>query len=280
MVKAVIAAGGLGGSLMPLTKAVAKEIMPLGGRPVIDYIVRELQANGITEILLVANKSKQAIEDYFDSAPELEHLLRAKGDTAQLADIAASTAVNLHFIRQQAADGIGSALALAEDFIDGEDFCFVLSDDVLPLPTTLLQQLWQAHTASGQQMLATVPIAAKQSEQYGIVEWADKAAGQIKRIAEKPTPATAPSQDAVFGRYVFSAAIFDQLAQYPADQQQFAQALNALAAEGNLTGLPYGGPRENIDGRLSLLEANIDLALTDPDTAAPLRAYLRRLVSD
>lgn len=280
MVKAVIAAGGIGASLMPLTKAVAKEILPLGGRPVIDYIMRELQANDITEILLIANKSKQAIEDYFDSAPELERVLKEKGDTATLADIARSTAVNLHFIRQQAPTGIGGALALARDFIDGEDFCFVLSDDVLPVPGTLLQDLWQAHAATGQQMLATVPITPAESQQYGVIDWADPEAGTITAIQEKPAPAAAPSHDAVFGRYVFSAEIFNRLNEFAPDQQQFARALNSLAADDQLSGLSYTGPRENIDGHLGLVEANIDMALRDPATAAPLQAYLRTLALD
>lgn len=285
MVKAVIAAGGIGASLLPMTKAVAKEILPIGGRPVIDYIVRELHAAGVSDILIVSGKSKQAIEDYFDSAPELERALKVKGDTAQLRDLAGSTAVNLYFIHQKAALGIGSALQLASDFVDGENFYFVLSDDVLPVEGHLLQDLWQIHQQTGRHVLASVPIPVTESQYYGVIDWqADTQAinhvRPIAQIHEKQPIANGTQQDAVLGRYVFSADIFEQLNQLPVSENQFAAALNALAAQDCLSGLAYTGAHQNIDGHLGLLKANIALALKDPDTAEPLRAYLRQRMAD
>jgi UTP--glucose-1-phosphate uridylyltransferase len=283
--KAVITAGGLGLNLLPATKALPKEILPIFDRPVIDYVVQELKESGITDILLVSGKRKRAIEDYFDSAPALEMALEEKHKTALIQLIQASTDVNLYFTKQSEPTGIGDALLLAEDFVDNDPFVLVLSDDIVKDPVPLTKLLLQDFDAYQAPVLGIENITPNEIRRYGVVELgAQKTEGlaAVKQIVEKPDENTAPSKLGVIGRYVLPGDFFNYLRQLPKqtpDTEQLSTALNLLNQDQPILARYFHGQREDISTKLGLLKASIDYGLKSPEFGPAINQYIKDLVS-
>ncbi|CAN5370957.1 UTP--glucose-1-phosphate uridylyltransferase GalU [soil metagenome] len=214
--KAVFPVAGLGTRFLPATKAMPKEMLPIVDKPLIQYAVEEAIAAGITEMIFITGRHKRAIEDHFDSMPELERELEAKGKTELLATLRGilPSNVNCMYIRQSAPLGLGHAVLCARPVVGDEPFAVLLADDLLDADVSVTKQLVEAHAASNASVLGVMDVPPADTGKYGIVAVDDPAArtSTVRRIVEKPKPDAAPSTLAVVGRYVLEPQIFELLA--------------------------------------------------------------------
>lgn len=283
--KAIIAAGGYGLSLLPATKALPKEILPVFDRPVIDYLVREAKAAGITDILLISGKRKRAIEDYFDSAPELEINLAKKNKTNLIQMIQKTTDINLYFVKQNNPTGLGDALAMAEDFINDEPFLVMLSDDIISEPAQLTTQLLADFDQYHAPVFGVQTLNKHQMSHYGDVVLSDEVVAQGLTKLAQIKPQRAYDQMAgsvgIVGRYVLPRDFFKYLKQLPeavdADDQ-LSEALNLLNQQQPVLTRTFVGQREDISGKFGLLKASINYGLKTETFGPEVQAYIKELV--
>ena len=217
--KAVFPVNGMGTRFLPATKAMPKEMLPVVDMPLIQYAVNEAAAAGITEMIFVTGRSKRAIEDHFDSHPELERELEEKGKTELLEltrDIITPPGIDINFIyiRQPQALGLGHAVLCSRPVVGNDPFAVLLPDDLIDAKQACLGQLISVREArGGGSVLAVEEVAPETTNKYGIVSVDDTGlqTSRLRGIIEKPAPEKAPSRMAVIGRYVFEPAIFDYL---------------------------------------------------------------------
>ncbi len=214
--KAVFPVAGLGTRFLPATKAMPKEMLPVVDKPLIQYAVEEAAAAGITDMIFITGRHKRAIEDHFDSSPELEADLKSKGKDALLAILqdVVPAGLNFIFIRQPQPLGLGHAVLCAEPVVGDEPFAVILADDLVDAQTPVVKQLADAREQQGGgNVLAVQTVPREETDKYGIVEVNDEslATARIESIVEKPKPDVAPSTQAVIGRYVLEPSIFDDL---------------------------------------------------------------------
>jgi UTP--glucose-1-phosphate uridylyltransferase len=284
--KAVIPVAGLGTRFLPATKAQPKEMLPLVDKPVIQYVVEEAIHAGITGIVLVTGRGKQAIENHFDVAYELEHTLRERGKTEDLALVRGiAQLAQFAYVRQGEPLGLGHAVLCAQHAVGRDPFALLLGDDVFDEdPEPSLGALVQAFEATGKSVVGVQRVPLAHVSRYGIVSepsvhgpWWD-----VARIVEKPQPGEAPSTWAVVGRYVLTPEVFEHLqALEPGvgGEYQLTDALAILAREGKLVAMPIPARRFDTGNKLDYLKANVEFALKREDLAEDLRAYLRSLLA-
>lgn len=278
--KAVIPAAGLGTRLLPATKAIPKEMMPLLDRPAIQRVVEEAVDVGIRDILIVTSRNKEALADHFDRSPELESALEDKGKSAaaeavrRLSDLA-----RIHFVRQPEPLGLGHAVSMARDHIGDESFAVLLPDDVMTSPRALRSML-ALHERGGRTVLALLRVSREEIAALGAAD-AEEIAERIHRVrsvVEKPRPEEAPSELAVIGRYVFSPEIFDALDRTPpgvGGEIQLTDAIGLLTREGEVLGWEVEVERHDCGNKLGYLKAFVSFALQDPEVAEPFVAWMR-----
>lgn len=284
--KAVIPAAGYGTRFLPISKAVPKEMLPLVDKPVIQHVVEEAVASGITDILIIISRSKRAIEEHFHPAFDLESELVAKGREAELAGLRRlQSMARIHFIWQPKMGGLGDAILHARDHVGGEPFAVLLGDTVVTseTDTPVTRQLADIVEQHGGSAVALQQVPADKVSRYGILGGAEIAPGLIRATSfvEKPKPENAPSNLAVSARYVLSPRIFDHLAQTlpgKGGELQLTDAMASLMREETLHGLRYDGARHDIGNKLDFLKANIHFGLQRDDIAPALREYLKTLV--
>src|SRR5690606_32679728 len=213
--KAVFPVAGMGTRFLPATKAMPKEMLPVVDKPLIQYAVEEAVAAGVTELIFVTGRNKRAIEDHFDSAPELEKELEAKNKLDMLEQVrhVIPSHVNCIYTRQSRALGLGHAVLCAAPIVGNEPFLVLLADDLLDAATPVSRQRVEAAHQYNGSIVATQNVAPSHTNKYGIVggEALDANATRLSRIVEKPAPEVAPSTQAVVGRYVLEPEIFDHL---------------------------------------------------------------------
>ena len=290
--KAVIPAAGLGTRFLPATKAIPKEMMPVVDKPTIQYVVEEAVAAGLDDVLLITARGKQAIEDHFDSAPELEDALTAKGDTAGLGLIRQSSELaSVHTIRQGSPKGLGHAVLCAERHVGDEPFAVLLGDDFVAPGEPLLRRMLEVRERYGGSVVGLMEVDPDQISQYGAV--ANEATGEddvvtVTDMVEKPPPQDAPSNRVIIGRYVCDPAVFGVLRRTPpgrGGEIQLTDALKALAtmapeAGGGVRGVLFHGRRFDTGNRLDYLRTIIQFACERPDIAAEFVPWLRKYVDD
>lgn len=287
--KAVIPAAGYGTRFLPIAKAVPKEMLPLVDKPVLQYVVEEAVASGITDILLVISRSKRAIEEHFHPAPDLEAELEAKGRLEELDGLRRLQGLaRLHFVWQPRMGGLGDAILHARDHVGDEPFAVLLGDTVVTpadpaRPVT--RQLAEVVEQHGGSAVALQEVAADRVSRYGILGGAEIAPGLIRADAfvEKPRPEEAPSRLAVSARYVLSPRIFAHLEKTPkgrGGELQLTDAMASLMTEEVLHGLRYEGRRHDIGNKLDFIKANLQFGLARPDLGPALREFLHELVRD
>jgi UTP--glucose-1-phosphate uridylyltransferase len=281
--KAVIPAAGFGTRLLPLTKTVPKEMLPLAGKPVIQYIVEEAVASGIEEIILVTSPNKKALEDYFDSNFELEHQLEAtgKGSVAQqlrtIRDMAAFT-----YVRQKQPLGNGHAVLAARHAVGNEPFAVLWGDDVLVGRPPVLKQLIQVAERNDAPVVGVRQVAENDFEKYGMLE-VELIDGRLSRaisVIEKPSRTEAPSDLAQIGGFVLTPDIFDLLASAevgPSGEIYLADALIKLMQIRTVYAYAFEGTRYDAGNHMDYLKASLELALADPSIGPPFREYLASL---
>ncbi len=267
---AVLPVGGLGTRLLPATKAVPKELLPLLDRPCIDYIVAEAVEAGIERIVFVTSRGKDALLDHFDRSPVLEAHLEQTGKLALLERVREATRrASVVSVRQQHARGLGHAVLTSRSVIDGEDFAVLLGDEVIVSARPLIGQLIDQHT-TGSCAVALTEVPPEQTRRYGICagKRLSETAIQITEMVEKPAPEVAPSTDAILGRYVLTPDIFDILAVTPpghGGEIQLTDALAVLASQGRVTGHLFPCERHDTGNVLGLLRASMFFAARRPD---------------
>ena len=284
--KAVIPAAGYGTRFLPIAKAVPKEMLPLVDKPVIQYVVEEAAASGITDILIVISRSKRAIEEHFHPAHELEAELEAKQRVSDLADLRRlQNLARIHYIWQPKMGGLGDAILYARDHTGDEPFAVLLGDTVVASDTEkpVTRQLADVVEQHGGSAVALQRVPADKVSRYGILGGAEIAPGLVRAdsFVEKPKPEDAPSNLAVSARYVLSPAIYDHLLRTPkgkGGELQLTDAMASLMREEALHGLVYAGQRHDIGNKLDFIKANLHFALQREDIAPALRAHLRTLV--
>jgi UTP--glucose-1-phosphate uridylyltransferase len=279
--KAVLPVAGLGTRVLPASKVIPKEMLPLVDKPTLQYIVEEAVEAGVEEIIFVTSRSKRSIEDHFDSFPELEAVLERKGKRKELAELRAlQTMATYASVRQREPLGLGHAVLCAKDLVGDEPFIVMLGDILIPPETPCLPRLIEVYEQYGGSVLSLVPLPPEVVPTYGIasIEQLGEDVVKIMHLVEKPALEEAPSNLGVYGRYVLTPDIFALLEQTPpgkGGEIQVTDAIEMQARAGNCYGVSYTGVRYDTGTPLGLLTTSIAFALKRADLADDLRAYMR-----
>jgi UTP--glucose-1-phosphate uridylyltransferase len=284
--KAVIPAAGYGTRFLPISKAVPKEMLPVVDKPVIQYVVEEAAASGITDILIVISRSKRAIEEHFHPAFDLEAELSAKSRSSDLEDLRRlQSLARIHYVWQAKMGGLGDAILHARDHVGDEAFAVLLGDTIVTSNTgkPVTRQLADVVESHGGSAVALQRVAPDKVSRYGILGGAEIAPGLIRadQFVEKPKPEEAPSNLAVSARYVLSPRIFHHLTTIQpgkGGELQLTDAMASLMREEALHGLCYDGERHDIGNKLDFIKANLHFALQRDDISGALREHLKTLV--
>ena len=279
--KAIIPAAGLGTRLLPNTKSIPKEMLPLVDKPVIQYIVEEAVAAGIEKILIITNRGKSPIEDYFDYAPDLEERLIADGKQrdAQIVREVADMA-DVYFVRQKETKGLGHAVWRARSFVNEEPFAVLLGDDIMLSETPVLRQLVTAAEQNNCSAVAVRQVPDELITRYSSVKLEEKLAERVFRISdmnEKPTLEEKLSDYAILGRYVLTPAIFDILENTPPGRNneiQLTDGMKTLCHREKMCAVDFEGRRYDTGNLKGYLEAIIDFALKNEEAGDWLRRFI------
>ncbi len=283
--KAIIPAAGLGTRFLPATKAQPKEMLPIVDKPTIQYIVEEAIDSGIEDIMIVTGRGKRAIEDHFDKSYELEDTLRAKGQDELLnlvQDI--SNLVNIHYIRQKEAKGLGHAIYCAKSFIDNEPFAVLLGDDIVDSETPCLKQMIEIYNEYNTSIIGVQRVPDEDVSKYGIISCnpIEDRVYKIKDMVEKPDRDKAPSNMAILGRYIITPRIFQCLENVQpgkGGEIQLTDALRDLLKLEAMYAYDFIGKRYDVGNRQGFLEATVEYALKREDLKGEFSEYLKRIVS-
>ena len=269
--KAVFPVAGMGTRFLPATKASPKEMLPIVDKPLIQYAVEEAVEAGCTDIVFITGRNKRSIEDHFDKAYELETELERKNKNAllELTQNILPEGVNLMYIRQTEALGLGHAVLCAAPAVGNEPFAVILADDLIDAPKGALAQMMDVYNATGSSVLGVETVDPSQTGSYGIVEIAPKDAYQrVTSIVEKPKPADAPSNLAVVGRYILTPAIFDLLRHTQAGaggEIQLTDAIAALLQQEIVLAHAFSGQRYDCGSKLGYLQATLAYGCKHPE---------------
>ncbi|MBM3457525.1 MAG: UTP--glucose-1-phosphate uridylyltransferase [Armatimonadetes bacterium] len=280
--KGLILAAGYGTRFLPITKTVPKELLPLGTRPALDYIVQEFLDSGVRQILIVSSRRKRALEDYFDREIELEGSLSRPAHQAAIRPPDAE----IFFVRQQRMEGTGAAVLLAREFV-GNDPCVVAFPDDLHFGSPpLTRQLWDLYDQTGDAVVALERRPEGEDiSRYGIADVEPADAGwKIRGLIEKPPRGTEPSRFISIGRYVLTPAVFDALVSlrraHPGGEFFLTGALNQTATAGGLRGCEYRGVRLDTGEPDGYYRAVTQFWLQDPQYGPGFREYLQALLAE
>ncbi len=284
--KAVFPAAGLGTRFLPATKAQPKEMLPLVDKPIIQYGVEEAVASGVDNIILVTGRGKNAIEDHFDVAIELETFLEARGKTAQLAEVRQiSNMINCAYVRQGEPLGLGHAVLVARELVGDEPFAVILGDDVIDADPPAIKQLINAFHLVDGPVLAVERVPHDEISSYGVIA-PDRSSSpgpglyRVADLVEKPSMEEAPSDLAIIGRYVLTPDIFPALAKTKSDRTgeiQLTNGLRELLKTRPIYACEVKGVRHDTGNKLGFLKAVVYFALKRPDLAGKFSAYLASL---
>ena len=280
--KAVFPVAGLGTRFLPATKASPKEMLPLIDKPLVQYVVEEAVASGIEQILFVTGRGKRSIEDHFDISVELEAHLYDKGKDKELSWIREiAEMVDIFYVRQRQALGLGHAILCARDFVGNEPFAVLLGDDIIDSERPCLRQLLDVYDEHQASVLALEKVPMENISSYGCVK-ATKVAERVydvQDMVEKPSRADAPSDMAIIGRYVLTPRIFGILEQQEpgkGGEIQLTDAILKLSAEQSVYGCLFDGLRHDCGDKLGFLKATVDMALKREEFRVEFENYLRQ----
>ena len=286
--KAVFPAAGLGTRFLPATKAQPKEMLPIVDKPIIQYGVEEAIHSGLKDIIIVTGRGKTAIEDHFDVSFELEYLLESRGKTKLLEVVRSiSDMINVSYVRQKEALGLGHAVLRAMELVGEEPFSVVLADDVIEAETPCLRQLLDIHNFFGAPVLAVMEVPRENISAYGCIDAEPVSHNgctdrlfRIRDLVEKPKSEDAPSNLAIIGRYVLTPEIFSSLqAINPGSggEIQLTDALRHLLRSRPIYAYRFEGTRYDAGDKLGFLKATVEYALRRDDLGGPFREYLKGL---
>ena len=280
--KAVLPVAGLGTRFLPATKAMAKEMLPIVDKPLIQYAIEEARAAGVEQFCLVTGRGKTALIDHFDVAYELEATLRERGKTDMLAmlDEMKVQPGSITTVRQQEPMGLGHAIWCARAFIGDDPFAILLPDDLVLSEEPCLKQLADAYAQTGGNVVAVAEVPQDQTNKYGILRIGqdDGRMVEVLGLVEKPKPADAPSNLSVIGRYVLLPEVIGYLSQMErgaGNEVQLTDAMAKMIGNTPFHGLRYEGRRFDCGDKIGFLEAQIAFALKRPELAAEVREFMK-----
>ena len=283
--KAVLPVAGMGTRVLPGAKTTPKNLLNVVDRPILSYVVEEARAAGIEHFVFIVGRGQGAIEDYFDSSPEIEQTLEAKGKTAILEDVRRDLPQpgQMSFIRQMAPLGLGHAVWCARDVIGDEPFAVMLPDMLMQGPTPPLAQAVKAHEQTGGNIIVVEPCPPGEAHKYGIValEGRNGRLNRMTGMVEKPAPGTEPSNLFISGRYVLEPEIFGILEAQEkgaGGEIQLTDAMATLMQTRPFYALEYEGVTYDCGDKIGLLRANVAFALARPDLGAEARAAVQALL--
>ncbi|MGI1820923.1 UTP--glucose-1-phosphate uridylyltransferase GalU [Exiguobacterium sp. TRN 1102] len=284
--KAVIPAAGLGTRFLPATKAMPKEMLPIVDKPTIQYIIEEAVASGIEDILIVTGKGKRAIEDHFDSVPELEQTLIEKGKSEFLALVEETTNINIHFIRQSKPMGLGHAVLQAKAFVGDEPFVVMLGDDIVQAEVPCTRQLIEQYERTESSIIGVQPVSSDVTHRYGIVDLQESLESGLHKVAsfvEKPAPGTEPSNLAILGRYLFTPQIFKYLETQEAGtggEIQLTDAITRLNEMQRVFAYEFDGKRYDVGEKLGFIQTTLEFALNRSDLREDVLKMMTQLLKE
>jgi UTP--glucose-1-phosphate uridylyltransferase len=281
--KAVFPVAGLGTRMLPATKAIPKEMLPVVDKPIIQYAFEEARAAGIEHIIFVTGRGKSVIEDHFDRAYELDEALARKGKLAELDSISSWVPQpgELSYTRQQEPLGLGHAVWCARELVGNEPFAVVLVDDLIQSAAPCLKQMVAAHAETGGNIVAVEEVAKEHTNRYGVLDPLsdDGRLVEVGGLVEKPDPAEAPSRLAIIGRYILLPEVFEHLAlqqKGSGGEIQLTDAMARMIGRSPFHGLRFEGRRFDCGARLGYLEAIVACALERPELRSGIRDILER----
>ena len=279
--KAVLPVAGLGTRFLPATKAMAKEMLPVVDKPLIQYAVEEARAAGIEQFCMITGRGKMALVEHFDVAYELEATLKERGKNDALAMLRGQQMPpgSVVTVRQQEPLGLGHAIWCARAFIGDDPFAILLPDDLVLSDTPCMQQLADAYEATGGSVVAVTEVPHEHTNRYGILRIGadDGRLVEVTGLVEKPAPEDAPSNLSIIGRYVLTADVMDHLARMErgaGNEVQLTDAMARMIGSGPFHGLRYEGRRFDCGDKVGFLEAQLAFALKRPDLAPAVRDFL------
>ena len=284
--KAVIPAAGLGTRLLPVSKAVPKELLPLVDRPMLHYIVEEALDAGITQIVIVTSQGKDALADYFDPAPHLEKVLEERGESATAAAMRrVRTEAEFIFVRQHEQLGLGHAVYTTRHAVGDEPFAVMLPDDIIDAPTPVLGQLLATAQQYDASVVAVEEVPTERISGYGVIDPEDIADGVYRVISmvEKPTQQDAPSNLGIVGRYILTPEVFEALSRVKPGAKgelQLTDGIALLMETQEVYARRFEGIRHDAGNPLGLLKASVSLALKRPDLGPALRKWLQEKLEE
>ncbi len=281
--KAVLPVAGLGTRFLPATKAMAKEMLPVVDKPLIQYAIEEARAAGIEQFCLVTGRGKTALIDHFDVAYELETTLRERGKDELIAmlDSMKVQPGSITTVRQQVPMGLGHAIWCARAFIGEDPFAILLPDDLVLSDTPCLKQLADCYANTGGNVVAVTEVPREQTNRYGILRTGrdDGHVVEVLGLVEKPKPAEAPSNLSIIGRYVLLPEVLEHLSQMErgaGNEVQLTDAMAKMIGHTPFHGLRYEGRRFDCGDKIGFLEAQIAFALKRPELADEVHEFLKR----
>ena len=283
--KAVIPVAGLGTRFLPATKAVPKELLPIIDIPSIQYVVQEAVDSGIQEIIFVTGRGKDAIEDHFDEAPELEQILAERGQTEtveMLRRIVGMTEVVS--VRQKKPLGLGHAVLCARDLVGNEPFAVMLADDLIDNDVPCIRHLLEIFEEKQESVVALMEVPQEDVHRYGVIKGSEvkKRLYQVEATVEKPQASQAPSRMAIIGRYILRPEVFAILEKLPAGKGgeiQLTDGLAQLVRERKVFGCEFEGDRYDIGDKFGFVRATVAYALKRPDLKDRVIDYLKSTIN-
>ena len=283
--KAIIPAAGLGTRMLPISHAVCKEMLPIVDLPAVYYLVEEAARAGITDILIITNRDKDAMEDFFDLSIEYGNALTAKGKTAEaqrLYDIA--NMANVYFLRQKETKGLGHAVGRARSFVGDEPFLVLYGDDIIFSETPVCRQMMDVYEKYGKAVVGVKPVPLKDVQKYSSLKVepveGEKNVTYCTDMIEKPKPGEEFSNLSILGRVLLTPEIFDiidALEPGAGGEYQLTDAMKKLAREDGVYALDFEGDRYDMGSKLGFLKANVTKGLEHPETGEEFRKYLLEL---
>jgi UTP--glucose-1-phosphate uridylyltransferase len=283
--KAVIPAAGLGTRFLPATKAMPKEMLPIVDKPVIQYVVEEAVAVGLSDLLMITGRNKNTLENHFDRVAELEQVLSQKGDEKKLFSVQASNQLaDIHYTRQGDPRGLGHAVLRAKSHVGHNSFAVLLGDDVIDSRDACLSQMLKLHEETGDNIVALMEVPKEQIHLYGAASIASQEGDQVvvTDLVEKPEADKAPSNLAVIGRYVLRPEIFGILEKTEPGRGGEIQLTDALQhaanhpdISGGVRGVIFRGRRYDTGDKLDFIKATLRIAVDREDIGEDLRSWLK-----
>jgi UTP--glucose-1-phosphate uridylyltransferase len=283
--KAVFPVAGMGTRFLPATKAMAKEMLPIVDKPLIQYAVEEAYDSGITEIIFVTGAGKKAIENHFDHSCELEHMLMARGKDSQLKEIHSliPESGSIVYTRQNQPLGLGHAIWCARNVVGNEPFAVLLADDLIKAEKPVLKQMMEKFEELQASMVSVVEVDPKETSKYGIIDAEPMVDGvaRLRGLVEKPPSDKAPSNLAIIGRYILTPEIFTILEGKhvgAGGEIQITDAMARLLETQAIYGYRYKGTRFDCGNKAGFQMANLAFSFDRPDLRERLLPFIKELI--